>query len=43
MPAEPLPVKELLDDFDTQWNASNVLEPRFIEVTVVLMTPYDMT
>ena len=33
MPSEPLPVKELLDDFDAQWNASNVVEPRFIEVT----------
>ena len=30
---EPLPVKELLDDFDAQWNASNVVKPRFIEVT----------
>ena len=33
MPSEPLPVKELLDDFDAQWNASNVVEPRFIEAT----------
>jgi len=33
MPSEPLPVKEVLDEFDTQWDASNVVEPRFIEVT----------
>tara|TARA_Y100001951_G_C11153747_1_gene190700 strand:- start:190 stop:633 length:444 start_codon:yes stop_codon:yes gene_type:complete len=33
MPAEPLPVKEFLDELDAQWNASNVVEPRFIEVT----------
>ena len=30
---EPLPVKEFVDDLDAQWNASNVTEPRFIEVT----------
>ena len=30
---EPLPVKDLLAEFDAQWNASNVVEPRFIEVT----------
>ena len=30
---EPLPVKDLLAVFDAQWNASNVVEPRFIEVT----------
>jgi len=33
MPAEPLPVKEMLDELDGQWNASNVIEPRIIEVT----------
>ena len=33
MPSEPLPVKEFLDELDAQWNASNVVEPRFIEVT----------
>ena len=33
MPTEPLPVKEFLDDLDSQWNTSNVTEPRFIEVT----------
>ena len=33
MPSDPLPVKEFLDDLDAQWNASNVVEPRFIEVT----------
>jgi hypothetical protein len=33
MPSEPLPVKEFVDDLDAQWNASNVVEPRFIEVT----------
>ena len=33
MPSDPLPVKEFLDDLDSQWNASNVVEPRFIEVT----------
>ena len=30
---EPLPVKEFLDELDTQWNASNVSEPKIIEVT----------
>jgi len=33
MPTEPMPVKEFLDDVDTQWNVSNVAKPRFIEVT----------
>lgn len=33
MANEPLPVKQLLDEFDSQWNASNVTEPEFIEVT----------
>ena len=33
MPSEPLPVKEFLDELDAQWDASNVVEPRFIEVT----------
>ena len=33
MANEPLPVKDLLADFDSQWNASNVTEPEFIEVT----------
>ena len=33
MPAEPLPVKEFLDELDAQWDVSNVVEPRFIEVT----------
>ncbi len=28
-----MPVKEFLDDVDTQWNASNVVKPRIIEVT----------
>ena len=32
MANEPLPVKELLTDFNSQWNASNVTEPEFIEV-----------
>jgi|TARA_R110000824_G_scaffold158125_2_gene331827 hypothetical protein len=31
--AEPIPVDILLGDLDTQWNASNVTEPIFIEVT----------
>jgi len=31
--AEPIPVDILLSDLDSQWNASNVLEPIFIEVT----------
>ena len=30
---EPLPIKDVLDELDTQWNASNVAEPKFIEVT----------
>jgi len=30
---EPLPIKDFLDELDTQWNASNVAEPKFIEVT----------
>ena len=33
MANDPLPVKQLLDEFDSQWNASNVTEPEFIEVT----------
>jgi len=33
MPSEPLPVKEFLDELAAQWDASNVVEPRFIEVT----------
>ena len=33
MANEPLPVKDFLDELDTQWNTSNVVEPRFIEVT----------
>jgi len=33
MPAEPLPVKEFLDDVEAQWNTSNVAAPRIIEVT----------
>ena len=33
MANEPLPIKELLTEFDGQWNASNVTEPEFIEVT----------
>tara|TARA_R100000008_G_scaffold65061_1_gene42065 strand:+ start:468 stop:908 length:441 start_codon:yes stop_codon:yes gene_type:complete len=33
MPNEPLPVKQLLDELDSQWNASNVTEPELIEVT----------
>ena len=31
--AEPIPVDILLADLDSQWNASNVTEPIFIEVT----------
>ena len=31
--AEPIPVDILLTDLDSQWNASNVVEPIFIEVT----------
>jgi len=31
--AEPIPVDILLADMDSQWNASNVVEPTFIEVT----------
>ena len=31
--AEPIPVDILLADLDSQWNASNVVEPTFIEVT----------
>ena len=30
---EPLPVNVVLADLDSQWNASNVVEPFFIEVT----------
>lgn len=30
---EPLPIKDFLDELDAQWNASNVAEPKFIEVT----------
>ena len=30
---EPLPIKDVLDELDTQWNVSNVAEPKFIEVT----------
>ena len=30
---EPLPIKDFLDEIDAQWNASNVAEPKFIEVT----------
>tara|TARA_R110002020_G_scaffold129310_2_gene289605 strand:- start:433 stop:867 length:435 start_codon:yes stop_codon:yes gene_type:complete len=30
---EPLPVNTILTDLDAQWNASNVVEPFFIEVT----------
>ena len=30
---EPLPITVVLADLDTQWNASNVVEPFFIEVT----------
>ena len=30
---EPLPIKELLDELDSQWNSSNVTEPQIIEVT----------
>ena len=30
---EPLPVNVVLADLDAQWNASNVTEPLFIEVT----------
>ena len=33
MANEPLPVNEILAEFDSQWNASNVTEPEFIEVT----------
>ena len=33
MPSEPLPVKEVLDVFEAHWNASNVAEPRIIEMT----------
>ena len=33
MPSDPLPVKEFLDELDAQWNASNVVEPKIIEVT----------
>ena len=33
MPSDPLPVKEFLDELDSQWNASNVVEPKIIEVT----------
>ena len=36
---EPLPVKDLLAEFDTQWNTSNVVEPRFIEVTGATSDP----
>ena len=30
---EPLPIKEFLDELDSQWNSSNVTEPQIIEVT----------
>ena len=30
---EALPVKDVLAEFNAQWDASNVVEPRFIEVT----------
>ena len=30
---EPIPVDILLTDLDSQWNASNVVEPNFIEAT----------
>ena len=30
---EPLPITAVLVDLDAQWNASNVVEPFFIEVT----------
>tara|TARA_R110002020_G_scaffold474125_2_gene704697 strand:+ start:370 stop:810 length:441 start_codon:yes stop_codon:yes gene_type:complete len=30
---EALPVKDVLAEFDAQWDANNVVEPRFIEVT----------
>ena len=33
MPNEPMPASEVLDELDSQWNASNVTEPNYIEVT----------
>ena len=33
MADEPIPVDAIMADLDGQWNASNVVEPRFIEVT----------
>jgi len=33
MASEPLPVKELLDDFFDEWDTSNIAQPRFIEMT----------
>ena len=30
---EPLPIKQFLDELDSQWNSSNVTEPQIIEVT----------
>ena len=36
---EPLPIKDFLDELDAQWNASNVAEPKFIEVTGATTDP----
>ena len=30
---EPMPVKEFIDELNSQWNASNVTKPQLIEVT----------
>ena len=33
MPNEPMPADELLTDFNTQWNTSNVAKPNLVVVT----------
>jgi hypothetical protein len=32
MPTEPVPVTDVLGEFDTNWNASNVTKPQFVEM-----------
>lgn len=33
MPNEPMPADDLLTDFNSQWNASNVVKPNLVVVT----------
>ena len=32
MPTEPVPVTEVMGEFDTNWNASNVTKPQLVEL-----------